>query len=138
MIPVGLVDLDQARHGLEARFFARSIFSSSSTGSCSARKSSPTVRTTDFRVQPERPVVEIPEVKLEALWPRDRIAPVYLRPACDPGKDGEPPALARLVGGGLLDEIGARADQAHLPRDDVDELRQLVEPRAPEKAARFA
>ena len=49
-----------------------------------------------------------------------------------PGPHLEPPPLVLGVVGGLLDEVGARADERHLPHEHVGELRQLVEARAPQ------
>src|SRR5690606_3092584 len=38
-----------------------------------------------LKVKPKRPVVDVPNVVLELLFPRDRISSVYLRPTGNPG-----------------------------------------------------
>src|SRR4029079_19805690 len=81
----------------------------------------------DPRVERERPVVDVPGVEPEALLPGDLVAAHHLRPAGDPGLDGQAPPVLRLVVRDLLDEIRARADEAHLAAQHVPELRQLVE-----------
>ena len=61
---------------------------------------------------------------------------MHLRPAGDAGQHRQPPRLLTSVVRGLLDEIGARTDEAHLAEQHVRELRQLVEARAAQPAAR--
>ena len=51
-----------------------------------------------------------------------------------PGFNGEPAPVRLRVVRDLLDDVGARPDEAHLAAEDVDELRQLVEARPPEEA----
>ena len=78
---------------------------------------------------------DVPGVELEALRPRDRVAPVHLRPPGDAGLHGQAPPVGLGVVRNLLDDVGARPDEAHLPAHDVEQLRELVEARAPQKAA---
>ena len=136
VVPGGRLDLGEPGHVLEARFFARSMLSASSTGSGSGRKISPTVRTRIFASSQSDQLSRYQRSQLEPLRPRDRVAAVHLRPAGDAGADVQAPPLALVIARRLLDEVGARADEAHLPAEDVDELRQLVQPRAAEPAAR--
>ena len=62
---------------------ARSMLSVSSTGSGSGRPSCVNVQARMRAVEPERPVVDVPGVELEALLPGDLVAAVDLRPARD-------------------------------------------------------
>ena len=94
----------------------------------------PRSRRQDPQIEPERPVGDVPEVLLDSLRPFDLVAPVDLRPAGDAWKDVEPSAVVLAVVRSLLDEIGSRPDEAHLTANDVQELRQLVQARPPQKA----
>ena len=58
-----------------------------------------------------------------------------LRPAGEPGPDVETVALVLVVLLDLIAKCRARADHAHVPAQDVPELRQLVDRRAAEDAA---
>ena len=88
----------------------------------------------DPQVEPERPVVDVPDVLLDPLRPGDLVAPIHLRPARDPGRHLQAPPLVLGVVGGLLDQVGARPDERHLPHEHVGELRELVEARAAQPA----
>src|SRR5436189_5053975 len=74
-------------------------------------------------------MLDVPDVELDPLVPRQARAAVDLRPARDAGLDLEPPSLARRVLPDLIGEGGAGADQAHVSADDVPELPELA-PRA--------
>src|SRR5262249_31401422 len=89
----------------------------------------------DLQVEPEGPVVEVPEVQVDSLRPADRLAPVHLRPAGDARLDRQAAAVVVGVAGDLLDEIRARPDEAHLAAQHVPELRQLIEAGAAEESA---
>src|ERR687886_482476 len=89
----------------------------------------------DLHVDPRRSVLDVPEVELDSLVPRQLRAAVHLRPAGEAGLDVEAAALARRVLLHLVAERGPRADQAHVAADDVPELRQLVQREAAKKAA---
>src|SRR5439155_23889406 len=81
----------------------------------------------DLQVEPRASVLDVPEVELDPLVPRELRASVHLRPAGQARLDLEPAALARGVLVDLVAERRARADQAHVAEDDVPELGQLVE-----------
>jgi hypothetical protein len=55
----------------------------------------------------------------------------------DAGADAEDLALLGSVGGGVLFELGARADEGHITHDDIDELRELVDLIFSKKTADF-
>ena len=55
-----------------------------------------------------------------------------------PGLHREPAPVRLRVVRDLLDDVGPRADEAHLAAHDVDELRQLVEARPPQDSGRCA
>ena len=66
------------------------------------------------------------------------IAAVDLGEAGDAGPDNVALAIGRdriEIVGGVVPVVGPGADQAHVPGKDVEELRQLVDPAAPEKLA---
>jgi hypothetical protein len=80
-------------------------------------------------------VLDVPEVELDALRPRQRRAAVDLRPPGDPRLHREAPALTLGV---LLDldrDRRPRPDQRHLAAHDVNQVRQLVDREAPQQRA---
>src|SRR4051794_10403909 len=81
----------------------------------------------NLEIEPRRAVIDVPEVELDALGPWQRRATVHLCPPGDPRLDGEAPTLALIVALDLVAQCRPRADDAHLPTDDVPKLRQLVE-----------
>src|SRR5690242_14664137 len=93
----------------------------------------------DAQVEPERPVLDVIEVALHALV-KVRVAPeiVDLRPAGDAGLDEMLLHVAGYLLLEALDELGslgARPDDRHVAAQRVEELRQFVEARAPQKGA---
>ena len=89
----------------------------------------------DAQVEPQRGVLEVPDVELDPLGPRQRRAAVDLRPAGQAGPDGEPLPLAVRVVVDLDLQRRARPDQRHLAAQDVDQVRQLVDRRAAQERA---
>ena len=85
----------------------------------------------DPQVQPQRPVLDVVVVPLDAVGDRGLAAQaVDLGPAGDPGLD----AVAVLVAGDVARELahvlgalGPRADEAHVAAQHVEQLGQLVE-----------
>src|SRR5438067_245909 len=78
-------------------------------------------------VGPERPARHIQVVDLDHLLERHAAAAEDLPRASHAGRQVQAapaPALYEVV---LVDDERARADQAHLALEDVDQLRQLVE-----------
>src|SRR5262249_58218050 len=65
----------------------------------------PEGRGDDFRVEPERPVLDVPRVLLEALGPADLLAALHLRPAGYSRAHGEPPPVALPVVPPPLDQV---------------------------------
>src|SRR5436305_12947368 len=81
----------------------------------------------DLEIESQRLMLDVPEVELDPLGPRQRSPAVDLRPAGDPGLDGQPPALALRV---LLDldlERRPRTDDRHFAAQDVPQVAQLVQ-----------
>src|SRR5215217_4439297 len=89
----------------------------------------------DAQVEPEGPMLDVPDVQLDPLGPSQRGPAVDLRPSGDAGLDGEPPALALGVAVDLLLDGRAGADECHLAADDVDQVRELVEREAAQDPA---
>ena len=77
----------------------------------------------DLEVEPQRAVLDVPEVELDPLVPRQRRAAVDLGPAGDAGAQREAAALAVGVLLDLHRDRGARADDRHVALEDVDEVR---------------
>src|SRR5450759_511201 len=91
----------------------------------------------DACVQRDRAVVDVPDVHLQALVPRDGVTPVDLRPSGDAWPDLVPSRLLPIVAVEVLGEEGARTDDAQVALEHVDELREFVERgRAQEPAER--
>ena len=63
----------------------------------------------DAEVEPEAPVVDVPDVVADALVPADGVAAVDLGPARDARLDGEAPALE----GADVDALQTRRDHAY-------------------------
>ena len=72
-------------------------------------------------------MLDVPDVELDPVRPRQRRATVNLRPAGQARPDVEPLALPLGVRLDLVAQRRPRPDQAHLAAHDVPELRQLVD-----------
>ena len=88
-----------------------------------------------LRIERERAMLDVPDVELDALGPGQRGASVDLRPARQAGPHLEPAPLALVVALEVRRRHRARADEAHLAAQDVPELGQLVDRRAPQERA---
>src|SRR3990167_2513556 len=86
----------------------------------------------DQEIQEEGEVLDVVEIVLELLegiLQRGPVAVAHLRPAGDPRLHGEAFQVERDLLLELVDEfgpLGARADEAHVPDQHVEEMRQLV------------
>lgn len=78
-------------------------------------------------VLPEAPVADVPGVELEAAVEADVVAAADLPEAGDAGRghadDGQ--EVADLLF--FARQVRARADEAHLALDDIEDLRQFIE-----------
>lgn len=81
----------------------------------------------DFDIGGKRYVVNIPHVEFEFLGPRQRVAPMALRPAADAWTNLVTTRLLRAVERQILNQQRSRAYQAHVALEHVPQLRQLVE-----------
>src|SRR5262245_56677206 len=72
-------------------------------------------------------VVDVPDVELDPVRPRERGAAVDLGPAGEPGPHLEAAALVLVVLLDLVAERRPRADDAHVAANHIPELRQLVD-----------
>ncbi len=81
----------------------------------------------DLDIQPESTVIHIPDVELEFLFPRERVAAVHLRPAGDAGAHFVAACLFRRVTLEVLHQQRARTHQAHIAFKHIEEFRQLIQ-----------
>src|SRR4051812_49247761 len=81
----------------------------------------------DLQVDQRRAVLDVPDVELDAVRPRQGGTAVHLRPAGDSREYVEPTPLALVVALDLVPQRRSRSDDAHVAAQDVPELRQLVE-----------
>src|SRR5215204_5572463 len=89
----------------------------------------------DLQLEPRRTVVDVPDVELDPLVPRQRGAAVHLRPARQPRLHLEPAPLRRRVLLDLVAERRPRPDDRHVSAEDVPELRELVQRQPAQHAA---
>ena len=77
-------------------------------------------------------MLRIPDVERKPLIPRKTIPTVNLSPPCDTGPDRMSEAFALTVIGQIFGQERPRADQAHIPAQHVEKLRQLIKAGVPE------
>ena len=78
----------------------------------------------------------IPDVERKPLIPRETIPPVHLSPPCYTGPDRMPETFTDAVIGQILRQERPWADQAHVPAQHIDKLRQLIKTGLPEHASK--
>ena len=84
------------------------------------------------QVEPERLMIDVPNIVPELLLPRQRVAASDLGPARDAGPDR---VSAHLLGGvavEVLDEQRTRPHQAHIAFKHIEHFRQFVQGSGPE------
>src|SRR5690554_3412032 len=81
----------------------------------------------DFEVQPERNMIDIPDIQAELFFPRNRVSPVDLRPSSNARLNLMPSRLFGRVAVQVVHQQRARTDQTHVALKHVDQLRQLIE-----------
>ena len=89
------------------------------------------MRRDDAQIQERAGVADVPAVEHAALLGAEPVAAVDLGPAGDAGADRDPVGDAVRQ---VARQQRPRADQRHLAAQHVEELRQFVEPRAPQQA----
>src|SRR5258705_12295982 len=95
----------------------------------------------DEEIEEQREILDVVEVILQLLecaLDRRSVLVLYLGPAGDARLDGESFHVVRnllLQRDHELRPLGARSDEAHVTHQHVEELRQLVQPRAAEQMA---
>src|SRR5438132_3692870 len=95
----------------------------------------------DQKVEEERKVLDVVQIVLE-LFQRvvdgRSVAVFDLSPARDPRLDGKPLHVEGDLLLKVLDELWplrARPDEAHVPHEDVEELRELIQTRPPQEGS---
>src|SRR2546423_6537585 len=82
----------------------------------------------EIEVEEEGPLIHVSEVELHPLVERDLVAVrAHLPETGEPRAHGEPAVLPLLIAQDFAGERRARADDAHVAAEDVQQLRQLVE-----------
>jgi hypothetical protein len=71
-------------------------------------------------------MVNIPEIKIEFLLPRESVPAIDLGPSRDARKDIMPPHLLRSVKIQIMLEEWPWPDEAQLPLKDIPELGKLI------------
>src|SRR6516165_4880702 len=91
----------------------------------------------NLQIEPQRTIINVPDVEGEAMLPRYRVAAVDLSPASKARANLITPHLLRRMIGNVFHEQRPGPDQAHLPPDHVPKLRQLVEAHASQPGAKW-
>src|SRR3954471_2745955 len=89
----------------------------------------------DPQVAAERQVLDVLALDGEPFLERQPAAAEHLHRPREPRLHHQPEAVLRLVAPDELDLLRPRSDEAHVAREHVQELWQLVETRAPQEAA---
>src|SRR5438132_9787504 len=89
----------------------------------------------DLAIEPYADVVNIPDIELELVGPRNRVAAIDLRPAGQSWFDFVPPRLFRRVAVEVLHQQRTRTDQAHIAFKNVEEFGQLIKARGAQESA---
>src|ERR1700683_3353199 len=80
----------------------------------------------DKDVEPEALVIHIPEVEIEFSPPIEGISAVHLRPSRDAWLHVMTPPLLRRIPLQIMHQQRAWPNQAHLPAQYVNQLRQFI------------
>src|SRR5690606_16204174 len=89
----------------------------------------------DFQIQNEAEVIDVPRIESEPLVPAREVSSVDGGPTGDAREHGVTPSLFGAVAIEVLDQQRPRTDQAHVPEQHVEELRELVQAQAAERLA---
>src|SRR3989449_10714027 len=81
----------------------------------------------NVRVESQGPVVPIPHVHPQAVFPRNQVSAVDPRPSGEPGFHLEPSSGPSGAPLGLTRDPRPRSDDAHLASENVEELGDLVQ-----------
>src|SRR6185295_13756147 len=81
-------------------------------------------------------MLRIPDVERKLLIPGKTIPPVHLSPPCDAGPDRMSEGFALAVIRQILGQERPRADQAHVPTQHSDKLRQLIKTGVPKYSSK--
>src|SRR5580704_6380072 len=84
----------------------------------------------DREVQPQRRRIDVRNVELEALVPRQGVAALHLREAGQAGSNLVAACLCCVVAIEVFHQQGPWSDEAHVAPHHVPKLRELVETRA--------
>ena len=85
----------------------------------------------DFTIQPERTMIDIPQIEKKSSLPGGGVPPIHLRPPCQARRNKVPSMLVRGVALQIFHEERSRADEAHVSFQHIDQLGQFIESAAP-------
>ena len=81
----------------------------------------------DFTIQPERVMIDIPQIEKKSLLPVGIIPSVHLRPPCQAGRNEVASLLRRAVMCQVFHEERPRAHEAHFAFQHVEESRKFIQ-----------
>jgi hypothetical protein len=84
-------------------------------------------------VEPERAMINVPDVAFELLFPAQSVAPVDLRPARDSRSDFMTTRLLWRVPIKVLSQQRARANETHVTAKDIPQFWEFVETQTTEQ-----
>lgn len=90
----------------------------------------------NFKIKRERLMLDIPQVMLELLFPRQCIASVDLRPPGDTWKNIMPVSLFRTVPIEIFHHQRPWADQTHVAFQHIEKAREFIQTRIAQESAK--
>jgi hypothetical protein len=77
-------------------------------------------------VKPKTPMIDVPDVESESLFPTESIPAIHLGPTSDSRFDFVAASLFWAVPRQVIHQEGPRANETHVASQDIPELRQFV------------
>lgn len=81
----------------------------------------------NFTIQPERAMIDIPQIEEKSLLPIRGISSIHLRPPGQAGRYQMPTVLLRTIVWEVVHAERSRAYEAHLAFQDVEESRKFIQ-----------
>ena len=90
----------------------------------------------NFAIQPERAMIDIPQIEEKSLLPVGVIPSVHLSPSGQAGRNEMPTVLLRAILCEVVHAERSRAHEAHLAFQDVEESRKFIQAAAAHQLAK--